>query len=164
MSTTRTIRTTSGEEIVLDGDLLAVLEALYREVTARRELDHSFEDVSREIGHIVDQLSPEELKQYLTESLFLNSVSFENQKLEAWMKKEGCFEWATPDAGAICYMKYDLPIDSLAFAERLRDEESVLVVPGAHFGMEKYLRVGFGENRRKLDDGLARISRFISKL
>lgn len=87
MSAVRTIRTTSGEEIPLDGDLLAVLEALYREVTVRRELDHSFEDVSREINHIVDQLSPEELKQYLTESLFLNSVSFENQKLEAWVKK-----------------------------------------------------------------------------
>ena len=84
---TRTIRTTSGEEIALDGDLLAVLEALYREVTVRRELDHTFEDVSREITHIVDQLSPEELKQYLTESLFLNSVSYENQRLEAWMKK-----------------------------------------------------------------------------
>lgn len=87
MSAVRTIRTTSGEEVALDGDLLAVLEALYREVTVRRELDHTFEDVSREITHIVDQLSPEELKQYLTESLFLNSVSFENQKLEAWVKK-----------------------------------------------------------------------------
>ncbi len=87
MSATRTIRTTSGEEIPLDGDLLAVLEALYREVTVRRELDHTFEDVSREIAHIVDQLSSEELKQYLTESLFLNSVSFENQKLDAWVKK-----------------------------------------------------------------------------
>ena len=87
MSAIRTIKTTSGEEIALDGDLLAVLEALYREVAVRRELEHSFEDVSREITHIVDQLSPEELKQYLTESLFLNSVSFENQKLEAWVKK-----------------------------------------------------------------------------
>ena len=87
MSAVRTIRTTSGDEIPLDGDLLAVLEALDREVTARKALDHTFEDVSREITHIVDQLSPEELKQYLTESLFLNSVSFENQKLEAWMKK-----------------------------------------------------------------------------
>ena len=89
MSATRTIRTTSGEEISLDGDLLAVLEALYREVTVRRELEHTFEDVSREITHIVDQLAPAELKQYLTESLFLNSVSFENQKLEAWVKKLG---------------------------------------------------------------------------
>lgn len=87
MSTVRTIRTTSGDEIPLDGDLLAVLEALYREVAVRRELDHTFEDVSREIAHIVDQLSPEEMKQYLTESLFLNSVSFENQKLETWVKK-----------------------------------------------------------------------------
>ena len=87
MSTVRTIRTTSGDEIPLDGDLLAVLEALYREVAVRRELDHTFEDVSKEIAHIVQQLSPEELKQYLTESLFLNSVSYENQKLESWMKK-----------------------------------------------------------------------------
>ena len=87
MSTVRTIKTTSGDEIPLDGDLLAVLEALYREVAVRRELEHSFEDVSKEIAHIVDQLSPDELKQYLTESLFLNSVSYENQRLEAWMKK-----------------------------------------------------------------------------
>ena len=87
MSAVRTIRTTSGDEIALDGDLLAVLEALYREVAARRELDHTFEDVSREIAHIVNQLSSDELKQYLTESLFLNSVSYENQKLESWMKK-----------------------------------------------------------------------------
>lgn len=89
MSAIRTIRTTSGDEIALDGDLLAVLEALYREVAVRRELDHTFEDVSKEIAHIVDQLSPDEMKQYLTESLFLNSVSYENQRLEAWMKKLG---------------------------------------------------------------------------
>ena len=87
MSAVRTIRTTSGESIPLDGDLLAVLEALYREVSVRRALDHTFEDVSREITHLVDQLSADELKQYLTESLFLNSVSYENQRLESWMKK-----------------------------------------------------------------------------
>ncbi|MDQ3069675.1 MAG: hypothetical protein M3R55_08100 [Acidobacteriota bacterium] len=87
MSAVRTIRTTSGEEISLDGDLLAVLEALYREVAMRRELEHTFEDVSREIARFVEQLSPEEMKQYLTESLFLNSVSYENERLGAWMKK-----------------------------------------------------------------------------
>ena len=35
----RIIKTSTGTEIVLDGDLLAVMEALYREVTARRELE-----------------------------------------------------------------------------------------------------------------------------
>ena len=40
----RTIKTTTGAPITLDGDLLAVMEALYREVTAKRALERSFED------------------------------------------------------------------------------------------------------------------------
>ncbi|HEX6322739.1 MAG TPA: aminotransferase class I/II-fold pyridoxal phosphate-dependent enzyme [Vicinamibacterales bacterium] len=84
--------------------------------------------------------------------------------LETWLAQQGCFEWAAPDAGAICYAKYDLPIASLPLAERLRDEESVLIVPGAHFGMEGYVRIGFGNDRPTLEDGLARISRFIARL
>lgn len=84
--------------------------------------------------------------------------------LESWLATQGRFEWAAPDAGAICYAKYDLPIGSLELAERLRDEESVLIVPGVHFGMEGYVRIGFGNDRPTLDDGLARISRFISRL
>lgn len=84
--------------------------------------------------------------------------------LEAWLAQEGCFEWAAPDAGAICYAKYDLPIGSLELAERLRDEASVLIVPGIHFGMEGYVRIGFGNDRPTLDDGLARMSRFIHSL
>ena len=35
----RTIKTTTGGPIALDGDLLAVMEALHQEVTARRELE-----------------------------------------------------------------------------------------------------------------------------
>ena len=53
----RSIKTTSGAEIVLDGDLLAVLEALFHEVTARRELERSFEDLNREINFLIDQLT-----------------------------------------------------------------------------------------------------------
>ena len=32
----RTIKTLNGAEITLDGDLLAIMEALYQEVTARK--------------------------------------------------------------------------------------------------------------------------------
>jgi hypothetical protein len=85
----RTIKTTSGAEIVLDGDLLAVLEALYHEVTARKELERSFEDMSREINHLINQLTDEERKSYLAESLFLNQVKYENDKLESYMRKLG---------------------------------------------------------------------------
>jgi hypothetical protein len=83
----RTIKTTSGADVVLDGDLLSVMEALYREVTARRALERTFEDMVREINHLIDQMSEDERKTYLAESLFLNTVKYENDKLEAYMRK-----------------------------------------------------------------------------
>jgi phage gp29-like protein len=83
----RTIRTTSGAPVDLDGDLLAVMEALYREVTAKRELQRTFEDMVREIHHLIEQMDDQERRTYLAESLFLNTVKYENDKLEAYMKK-----------------------------------------------------------------------------
>jgi phage gp29-like protein len=82
-----TIKTTSGVEIALDGDLLAVMEALYKEVTARRALERSFEDMVKEIQHLIQQMTDAELRSYLAESLFLNTVKYENDKLESYMKK-----------------------------------------------------------------------------
>ena len=83
----RIIKTTTGAEIVLDGDLLAVMEALYREVTAKRALERSFDDMVREIQHLIGQMDDAERRAYLAESLFLNTVKYENDKLEAYMKK-----------------------------------------------------------------------------
>jgi phage gp29-like protein len=83
----RTIKTSSGAPITLDGDLLAIMEALYREVTAKRELERSFEDMVKEIQHLIDQMDEGERRTYLAESLFLNTVKYENDKLEAYMKK-----------------------------------------------------------------------------
>ena len=83
----RSIKTTSGTEIQLDGDLLAVMETLYHDVTAKRELERSFEDMLREINHLIDQMDDSERRTYLAESLFLNTVKYENDKLEAYMKK-----------------------------------------------------------------------------
>ena len=83
----RTIKTTTGAEISLDGDLLAIMETLYKEVTARRELERSFEDMLREINHLIDQMDEAERRTYLVESLFLNTVKYENDKLDAYMRK-----------------------------------------------------------------------------
>ena len=83
----RTIKTSSGAEVSLDGDLLSIMEALYHEVTAQRALERSFEDMVREIDHLIAQMSAEELRSYLAESLFLNTVKYENDRLEAYMRK-----------------------------------------------------------------------------
>jgi hypothetical protein len=83
----RTIKTTSGDVVTLDGDLLAIMEALYQEVTAKRGLDRSFEDMVKEIQHLIGQMDDGERRTYLAESLFLNTVKYENDKLESYMKR-----------------------------------------------------------------------------
>lgn len=81
----RTIKTTTGVKVVLDGDLLAVMETLYREVTAKREFDRTFEDINREIAHLITQMTEPERLAYLQEALFLNTVTYENQRAAAYV-------------------------------------------------------------------------------
>ncbi|MFL6279276.1 MAG: hypothetical protein ACJ731_04135 [Vicinamibacterales bacterium] len=83
----RTITMTNGSQVALDGDLLSLIEALYVEVTAKRELERTFEDMVREIQHLIEQMNDSERRQYFAESLFLNTVSYENERLGAYMKK-----------------------------------------------------------------------------
>ena len=83
----RTIKTKAGAAVPVDGDLLTLLETLYRELTARLELDRTFEDTVREIQGLIEQMTQDERRQYLAESLFLNFVSYENERLGAYMKK-----------------------------------------------------------------------------
>jgi hypothetical protein len=85
----RTIKMTTGAPVLLDGDLLALLETLYRELTAKRELERNFADTVREIQAVIEQMSEDERRQYLSESLFLNFVSYENERLGAYLKKLG---------------------------------------------------------------------------
>ncbi|MEM7417179.1 MAG: aminotransferase class I/II-fold pyridoxal phosphate-dependent enzyme [Gemmatimonadota bacterium] len=78
--------------------------------------------------------------------------------LEQWMgSQDGRFRYQPPDAGAICYTHYDAPINSSDFAEKLRVEHSLLIVPGDHFGMDHYMRLGFGNPEDELLEGLGRI-------
>jgi hypothetical protein len=83
----RKIRLSTGFEIELDGDILAVLEALYREVSLKLALRVSFEDMMREIKGLVEQMDAEERERYLVESLFLNTVTYENEMLDAYVRK-----------------------------------------------------------------------------
>jgi hypothetical protein len=83
----KTIRTSQGTAIPLDNDLLAVIEALYQDVTVRLDLDYSFEDMMREIRGLVDQMSEAERTEYLVESLFMNTVSYENDRLGSLIRK-----------------------------------------------------------------------------
>ena len=75
--------------------------------------------------------------------------------LETWLREHGeTFTLSEPHAGAIAFLRYQLPINSTALVERLLHEKSVLIVPGDHFGIDQHLRVGYGSPAEYLRDGL----------
>lgn len=82
-----------------------------------------------------------------------------------WMDAHGeMFHHVPPAAGAICYIRYSLKVNSTVLAERLRTEKSVLVVPGDHFGMDGYIRIGTGPPEDYLLGGLERIDELLTQI
>ncbi len=92
-------------------------------------------------------------------------VSMNFETLHQWLNTQGeLFSCIPPVAGAITFIKQNLPLSSNEFVTRLRDEKSVLVVPGEQFLMDKYLRIGFGCQTSYLKAALNRVSKLIEDL
>ncbi len=65
--------------------------------------------------------------------------------LTDWLGQFGdALDWTAPDCGAICFAGYKSGIDAMDLAERVRLAHSVLIQPGDHFGIDRSLRLGFG--------------------
>jgi len=85
--------------------------------------------------------------------------------LRAWMEQQGTiFSCTPPQAAAIAFVKYDLDINSTDLAMRLIREKGVMIVPGDHFGMDKYLRISYGLPESYLKGALGRIEELIKTL
>jgi len=65
-------------------------------------------------------------------------------RIEDWIAAQPSLRSIRPDAGAIAYVEYDLDVRSADLIERIRTEQSVLLVPGEMFGLGDGFRVGFG--------------------
>jgi aspartate/methionine/tyrosine aminotransferase len=81
--------------------------------------------------------------------------------VRSWIDDVGRLTLSAHHAGAVCLPAYDHPLESRELAERLRVEHDVLIVPGAHFGLGRYLRIGFGIERAELEEALDRVGRFL---
>ena len=75
----------------------------------------------------------------------------------------GFLTFREPRAGALCLMRYNSPIPSYELCERIRVNQSVLIVPGAHLGLEGFLRIWLGGKPEFLREGLRRIGIELAK-
>ncbi len=85
--------------------------------------------------------------------------------LESWFDTHAdVFRWVRPMAGAIAYVEYALPVESTALVDRIRREQSVLLVPGDAFGLGRGIRFGFGHDIQHTQKGLARVDEVLAEL
>jgi len=85
--------------------------------------------------------------------------------LADWIRDHGSlFSHVPPTAGAICLLRYALRINSSELAWRLLKEKSTLIVPGDHFGMDGYIRIGMGDAQAYLTQGLERIDALLREI
>lgn len=81
----------------------------------------------------------------------------------AWVESQGGrLTWREPAAGAMAFLKYDGTVPSITLADRVRTSESTLIVPGAHVGLEGYVRIWIGGREHFLREGLDRIGRALA--
>ncbi|HJR59721.1 MAG TPA: aminotransferase class I/II-fold pyridoxal phosphate-dependent enzyme [Vicinamibacterales bacterium] len=82
-----------------------------------------------------------------------------------WMASLGdLLTWREPQAGAIALFKYRGDTPSLEIADRVRKNQSTLIVPGSHVGLEGHLRIWLGGREDFLREGLRRIGEEVSRM
>lgn len=119
-------------------------------------------------GALSDRLATLALSPSVRPTLLARTQTILRQNVpavERWLRDAGLpFDWASPDAGAFLFARFDLPINSTALVTRLRDEESVLIVPGDQFGLDGYLRLGIGEHVDYVLEGLGRLRALLGRV
>lgn len=112
-------------------------------------------------GTLSDRIAQIALRPAVREKILARTRSILHKNypiLLEWIRNHGdMFSLVEPHAGAIAYLKYRLNINSTVLVEKLRAEKSVLIVPGDHFGMDRYLRIGYGSPADHLHTALDRI-------
>jgi aspartate/methionine/tyrosine aminotransferase len=86
-------------------------------------------------------------------------------RLEEWLQThDDIFHYVRPRAAAIAFVEYDLEIDSIDLIDRIRMEQSVLLVPGGMFGVGRALRFGYGYDIEHTMAGLARVDEVLAEI
>jgi aspartate/methionine/tyrosine aminotransferase len=85
--------------------------------------------------------------------------------LEQWIReREGLIDWVAPRGGLLGLLRYDIDVPSNELANRLAEEASVMLAPGASFDQERHLRIGLGADPERFREGMAKVAEFIEQV
>ncbi len=105
-------------------------------------------------------LEPDNRRRILSRTNALLTSNYDT--VSRWLGEMDNVRHIRPQAGAMLYLNYSHEINSTKLAERMRTEQNVLLVPGDHFGMDRWLRIGFGGETAHIEEGLRRLSQVLA--
>ena len=82
--------------------------------------------------------------------------------LSDWIDEEPLIDWVPARAGSIAFLRHHLKMTSNEICLGLIREKGTLLTPGSCFGMDEYLRIGFGCETGVLKEGLSRFKDFLN--
>ncbi|MFC1562410.1 aminotransferase class I/II-fold pyridoxal phosphate-dependent enzyme [candidate division KSB1 bacterium] len=85
--------------------------------------------------------------------------------LQQWIDhQKDTFRLVPPQAAAIAFLRYQFDVNSTELANKLIQDKSVLIVPGDHFGMDRFIRISYGLPQNYLTEGLKRIQQLVTEI
>lgn len=83
--------------------------------------------------------------------------------LQTWVKSEPKVHLITPQGGTTAFVRYDSEMSSVELCKKLQQETGVMILPGETLEMDKYLRIGYGNNFEELEKALNIFSKWLHK-
>ncbi|MGW6057486.1 aminotransferase [Streptomyces sp. NPDC055189] len=84
--------------------------------------------------------------------------------LDAWVAGRADITCVRPASGTTALLPYHAPVGSYEFCTRLLEETGVMFTPGAAFGIEHTVRIGFADDTGTLRAGLDLTGQFLDQL
>ena len=83
------------------------------------------------------------------------------QVLENWLAKEQHCRCIIPNGGTTAFVGYDMNTQSAELCKKLQKDTGVMILPGETMELDRYLRIGYGNNPDKLKKALNIFSQWI---
>ncbi|MDO9508460.1 MAG: aminotransferase class I/II-fold pyridoxal phosphate-dependent enzyme [Thermovirgaceae bacterium] len=136
-----------------------------REIAEMSWFYHDF--LSTTVTTFSDFLATKALEPEMRKKIFARNRGIVRQNLATfteWVNShKDVLSFTSPQAGCFAFVKYDLSVSSWDLVMDMVKNNSVFVIPGSCFGIENHLRMNFGVDKPRLEEGLIRVGRTLSR-
>ena len=137
-----------------------------KKIIANSWANHDYSTIAP--GTINDRLACLALKPEMRQKILSRNRKILNTNLalvKEWLSSHAdLFKLIPPCAGGITFIRYNLEINSTQLIMKLLHEKSVLIVPGDCFGMDHFIRLGYGVEKDYLLAGLDLINETLKEI